>query len=204
MASHAPQDEAALLARCAEGDAAAWEEFVRRYGVLLAALARRMLSRSLAVVGDADVDEVVADVFLALLRRERVLLKRYDPTFRVSTYLGVICRSEVGRLLRRRGSPARASSLEAEQAPVAPGPGPPEVAAAAERAQALTQLRAALADLGPRDRLLLTMRFLEGHDYRAIGAALQLSPESVGQLIHRAKARLAERLPHLRSLVEGS
>jgi RNA polymerase sigma-70 factor, ECF subfamily len=199
-----PRDEAELLARCAAGDAAAWEEFVRRYGVLLAALARRMLARALHVVSDADVDEVVADVFLALLRRERVLLKRYDPAYRVSTYLGVICRSEVGRLLRRRGGPARASSLEEERAPVAPGPDPCEQAAAAERGAALVALRKALEELAPRDRLLLTMRFLEGYDYRAIGAALKLSPESVGQLIHRAKQRLAERLPHLRHLVEGS
>ena len=100
MAVPQPSPEALLAARCAAGDEAAWRELVARYGPLLAALARRMLARVGPAVVEADVDEVVAEVFLALLRRERLLLKRYDATFRLSTYLGVICRSEVGRWAR--------------------------------------------------------------------------------------------------------
>ncbi len=73
-----------------------------------------------------------------------------------------------------------------------------------ERAAALVTLRTALDALPARDRLLLTLRYLEGLDYRAIAKALGLSPDSVGQLLHRAKERLALRLPQLRHLVEGS
>ena len=193
--------EAVLVARCAAGEREAWSEFVEQYGRLLAALARRMLARRSSVVSESDVDEVVAEVFLALLRRERVLLKRYDSSFRLSTYLGVICRSEVGRFLKR-SQRHRAGPLGVDDAPAEPAPGPPEVLAQAERAQALAALRAALETLPPRDRLLLTLRYLDGLDYRAIGAALQLNPESVGQLLHRAKERLATRIPQLRALAE--
>lgn len=196
--------ERELVERCAAGEEAAWVAFVERYGVLLAALARRMLARLVRVVGDSDVDEVVAEVFLALLRRERLLLRRYDPTFRVSTYLGVICRSEVGRWARRRGRAAAGALPLDELAPASPAAGPSEALAERERAAALTQVREALQTLAPRDRLLLSMRFLEGLDYRAMGAALGLSPESVGQLLTRAKARLAERLPHLKDLVRDA
>ncbi len=196
--------EVELARRCAAGEAEAWREFVARYGLLLAALARRMLARVSAVVSDSDVDEVVAEVFLALLRRERLLLKRFDPAYRLSTYLGVICRSEVGRWARRRGR-ARPGGLPLEDlAPASPEPGPAEALLGQERAAALTTLRVALEALPVRDRLLLTLRYLEGLDYRAIGQALQLHPDSVGQLLHRAKERLALRLPHLRHFVEGS
>jgi RNA polymerase sigma-70 factor, ECF subfamily len=202
MGARPSTPEAELVARCAAGEEAAWSEFVERYGVLLAALARRMLVRLGRAIADADVDEVVAEVFLALLRRERILLKRYDPTFRVSTYLGVICRSEVGRWARRRGRAAAATLPSDDLAPASPAAGPTEALLDGERRDALAGLREALLALPPRDQLLLRLRFLEGLDYRAIGATLGLNPESVGQLLTRAKARLAERLPHLRHWVE--
>jgi RNA polymerase sigma factor (sigma-70 family) len=196
--------EALLVRRCAEGEAEAWEALVARTGTLLAALARRMLQRHVPVVSESDVDEVVAEVYLALLRRERLLLKRYDPAYRLSTYLGVICRSEVGRFVKRRGR-HRAASLEPDAALPAHGAIQPlDALAQAERIQALGALRAALAELPARDRLLLSLRYLEGLDYRAIGLALGLNPESVGQLLHRAKERLAARLPALRALVEDA
>jgi RNA polymerase sigma-70 factor (ECF subfamily) len=196
------EPEAALVRRCAAGDADAWQAFVVRTGTLLAVLARRMLQRHVPVVSEADVDEVVAEVYLALLRRDRLLLERYDPAFRLSTYLGVICRSEVGRFAKRRAR-HRAAPLEAETALPAPGVVQPlDALAATERVQALAALRGALAELPARDRLLLSLRYLEGLDYRAIGRALDLNPESVGQLLHRAKERLAARLPGLRAMVE--
>lgn len=190
------------MRRCAEGDARAWEAFVARYGALLTALARRMLARSLGQADPADVEEVVAEVLLALVRRDRLLLRRYDPAFRVSTYLGVICRSEAGRFLRRRGRQRGGALPDDEGLPARPAPAPLERLVEAERAAAHGGLRAALEALPVRDRLLLTLRYLEDLDYRAIGAALGLSPESVGQLLHRAKARLAERLPGVRALLE--
>jgi len=190
-------EEAALVARCASGDAEAWPELVDAYGPLVRALAHRMLQRRAGRASDPDVDEVVADVFLALVRRERLLLRRFDPTYRFSTYLGVICRTQVVRLLRRttrRPTPVE----ELGQVPTRESDlGPSAALREQERAEALVSLRAALGELAERDRILLTLRFLDGQDYRAIASALGISPESVGQLLTRAKARLRERVPHL-------
>ena len=101
MADGPPSAEAALVLACADGDREAWRKFVAGYGPLLAALARRMLERRTGRAGAADVDEIVSQVFLALCRGERRLLRRYRPEFRLSTYLGVICRTEVSKWLRR-------------------------------------------------------------------------------------------------------
>jgi RNA polymerase sigma-70 factor (ECF subfamily) len=197
MTADPPRPEADLVAACARGERAAWEEFVDRFGPLLVALARRMLARRTGSAQDPDVDEVVAEVFLALLRRDRILLKRYDERFRVSTYLGVICRTEVLRHLRR-GNRRPASLADAGHVRDRSGaPGAAGTLQAEERETALAALREALQELSDRDRLLLTMRYLDGHDYRTIGAALGVSAESVGQLLHRAKTRLARRVPHL-------
>ena len=192
------------MRRCADGDRAAWTEFVDRYGPLLAALARRMLRRRTGRAEEADVDEVVAEVFLALLRRDRALLHRYNPAFRLSTYLGVICRTEVSRHARRAGRFPRDLEVpdEVPERPGAPEPG--DGLDEGERSKALSALREALAELSERDRLILSLRYLEGLDYRAIGAALGLNPESVGQLLHRAKDRLARRVPGLKAYVTES
>ncbi len=189
--------EAELVAACAAGERGAWEEFVDRFGPLLTALARRMLARRTGRAKDSDVDDVVADVFLALLRRDRILLKRYDSKYRVSTYLGVICRTEVLRLLRR-GNRLPHDLEDAGRVPQRPGAQTPaDNLLEEERVAAVQSLRTALAQLAERDRLLLTLRYLDGLDYRAIGATLGVNPESVGQFLHRAKARLAKQVPHL-------
>ncbi|MFO0934588.1 MAG: sigma-70 family RNA polymerase sigma factor [Planctomycetota bacterium] len=201
-----PESEASLVAACAAGDADAWARFVPRFGPLVAALARRMLARRRGVAADADVDEVTSAVFLALVAHDRKLLHRYRPEFRLSTYLGVICRTEVGRLLRRGG---RTVSLEGDAEEHGGGGhadpravSPLAALSAGERAAGLAALREALAALPPRDRLLLTMKFIEGLDYARIAEVLHLQRDSVGQLLHRAKARLAKAVPHLERWVD--
>ena len=201
MTSSPHQIEAELVARCAQGDRAAWERFVDRYGPLLAALARRMLARRTGRARDTDVDEITAEVFLSLVRRDRILLRRFDPTYRLSTYLGVICRTEVLRHLRRSNRLPHELEEPGHLPQKAGTLGPARALEDRERAEAIQTLRAALQQLPERDRLILTLRFLDGMDYRAIGEALDLNPESVGQFLHRAKQKLAEQVPHLRAFL---
>ncbi len=155
-----------------------------------------MLARRGGPNDGASVDEVVADVFLALLRRDRLLLRRYDPTWRVMTYLGVLCRTEVSRLLRRRRR--MLTPLDAGDRQPARGP-EPDVAVEAQEdlRRRVGRLREALAALAPRDRLLLELKYLDGLDYRAIAAALDVGEASVGSLLTRARRRLAALAPDL-------
>jgi RNA polymerase sigma-70 factor (ECF subfamily) len=150
------------------------------------------------------VDEIVSRVFLALVRGERRLLRRYRPEFRLSTYLGVICRTEVGKHLRRRRPLSLdEGSEDGGQPPVDPAAESPlTVLVRKERDAAVASLRGALDRLPPRDRLLLQMKYLDGLDYAAIADALRVRRDSVGQLLHRAKQRLALLVPELRRWVE--
>lgn len=211
MAEPGPEREADLVRACADGDRAAWERFVAGYAPLLAALARRMLLRRTGHASDADVDEIGACVFLALVKGERRLLRRYRPEFRLSTYLGVICRTEVGRWLRHPDRRQRGLGTGGEAEGGAGPIDPPDPHAESplgalerrERDDAVLGLRDALAEMPDRDRLLLSMRYLDGLDYGAIAEALRIPRDSVGQLLHRAKGRLARRVPDLSHWVEG-
>jgi RNA polymerase sigma-70 factor (ECF subfamily) len=200
--------EAALVAACADGDRDAWARFVDRFGPLVAALARRMLARRTGRASDADVDEVVSRVFLALVRGERRLLRRYRPEFRMSTYLGVICRTEVGKHLRRRrptplSLTGRDEGSRADEVEDPAAADPLDVLARRERDEAVRGLREALERLPERDRLLLTLKFLDGLDYARIAEVLRCEKESVGQLLHRAKQRLARLVPELAHWAES-
>jgi RNA polymerase sigma-70 factor (ECF subfamily) len=195
------RSEADLVAACAAGDREAWAEFVDRFGPLVMALARRMLARRTGSAPDAEVDEVASRVFLALVRGERRLLRRYRPEYRVSTYLGVVCRTEVGKHLRRRPRPVASLSADEDGPAIEPrdpsAETPLEALARRERDEAAAGLRAALSRLPERDRLLLTLRFVDGLDYLRIAEILRIERESVGQLLHRAKQRLARLVPEL-------
>ena len=195
MTEDAARDEHLLVRRLAAGDdPEAWTAFVDGYGPLLQALARRMLARRTGRAADADVDEIVAEVFLALLRHDKRLLERYDATYRLSTWLGVLCRTAVLRHLRRRGRNAGTGRVPDDVADERPQ--------SVEQVERATALREALAGLPDRDRLLLTLRFLEGLDYKAIAQVLDVRPDSVGPLLTRAKERLASRFPALVELLE--
>jgi RNA polymerase sigma-70 factor (ECF subfamily) len=197
--------EAALVRACADGDRVAWEKFVVGYGALLTALARRMLLRRTGRGTDADADDVVSRVFLALLKNDRRLLRRYRPEFRLSTYLGVICRSEVGRHLRGRAAPLSLDGPDwsASEAPDPSAETPLTALERSERTAALGALRDALGRLAPRDRLILSLKFVDGLEYAEIADVLRVRRDSVGQLLHRAKQRLARLVPNLAQWVEA-
>lgn len=177
-----------LVERCVRGDPGAWREFVDRFGGVLLALARRYMRLHEQFPDQAELEDVVQDVFVALARGDYRLLRNYDPTYTVTTYLGVITRTQVHRALRKR-RPVVGAPEALERA--APGEGRPD---ALEREEEKDRLARALEALPPRDAEILRLRFLREMDYRAIAAALRMPEASVGQTLTRAKQRLLEKL----------
>lgn len=178
------------------GEPGAWRVFVDRFAPMVKALARRYLRLRGHFADDADVEDVVQDVFHALTRKDYKLLRNYDPTFAFTTYLGVITRTEVHRALRRR-APVLGDAEQMEAIP-SPGAGPGEEASGAEEAEAVAK---ALDELPPRDAEILRLRYLREMDYRSIALTLKIPESSVGQTLFRAKQKLLERLKGLLGLL---
>jgi len=104
--------------------------------------------------------------------------------YRVTTTIAI----DALRGRRRRALLARARAHVLPTADPAPDP-----AAEVERDETRARVRAALATLEPRDRAVLLMRE-EGFTHREIAGAVDTTTGSVGTMIARALARLAERL----------
>lgn len=186
-------DDVELLARCIAEEPGAWVEFVKRFAPTAKAVARRYLKLHGRPPDDGVLDDIVQDVFVAITRRHYRLLKNYDPRYTFKTYLGVITRTEVHRLLRRK-RPIPGDPQEMEQAAAAQeaAAGDPAVRAAVEEEKEV--LEAALDALPDRDAEILRLRFLREMNYQAIANALRIPEASVGQTLFRAKQRLLEKL----------
>ena len=178
-----------LVERCVAGEPGAWRQFVDRFAPTVRALARRYLRLHGRIADSAELDDVVQDVFLAVTRREFRLLKNYDPTYTFKTYLGVITRTEVHRVLRKK-RPLLGGPAELELA----APAGADASVEAERTEEREVLATAMDELPDRDAEILRLRFLREMDYKAIAGTLRIPETSVGQTLFRAKQRLLDKL----------
>jgi RNA polymerase sigma-70 factor (ECF subfamily) len=167
--------EEALVRACAEGDPAAWREFVD----LSSGWVKRAAEGALRGVRAADIEDAVAEVYRKLLDRNFALLRSFRAPFNLKAWLTIITRRTCLRSLRR---PA-AAPLDRDVAAPEPESAPVEEARALERL---------LPKLPAEDRLVLDLFFRQDATYEQIGALLGISAESVGKRKFRALERLKE------------
>ena len=137
------------------------------------------------LLGDRSAaEDVTASAF------ERAFLKQgtYKPARGSErAWLFGIARNAAMDDLRRR---KRTASLEAE--PAADAPGPDDEAERALRRAALRRaaLRTALAELAPRERELIALKFHAGLDNAELATVLGVSVSNAGTMLHRAVTKL--------------
>ena len=73
-----------------------------------------------------------------------------------------------------------------------------------QRRQTAASVRAAIAELSPKLRLPILLKYVEGLSYEEIAAALNCSIGTVSSRLNRGHKQLAARLAHLRGDVVGS
>jgi len=174
--------DALLMVRAAAGDSLAFEELVIRNQSAAWALAVHYL-------GDAaEAEDIVQEAFLKLLRAA----PRYQPTARFRTYLSRI----VVRLCldyRAKKRPAYREDLP-DRADTARDP-----EAVLHNEETTKEIRRALEDLPPAQRMALLLRHLEGFTYTEIAVAMSTSAKAVDSLLQRARQALCGRLDFIKN-----
>jgi len=162
-----------LARRARRGDAAAFDELVRRFQ-------RPIFRFCWRLVRSADAEDLTQETFV----RAFVHFERFDPERPVLPWLVAIARRLCWDLLRRRGVAARAQAMPVDDVPM---PGPEAEASIREQ---LRRLDRALAELdeGPREAVILF--HIEQLSYRDIAAALEVPMGTVMTWLHRARGQL--------------
>jgi RNA polymerase sigma-70 factor, ECF subfamily len=192
-------DDAAVVQGLLDAREGAWDHFVECYSGLVTAVVRRILGAQRG--RGADLDDVVENVFLMLLENDCALLRKYDPQYKLSAYLGVISRTAVHRFLRRQKVKADLPDEMWNEA--LPDKDALTVSDAAARGEIQSAVRDELAGLSDREQRVLRLFYYDGIDYQGIAEELGVSINSVGAALSRARAKLAKALTDRRGLTES-
>jgi RNA polymerase sigma-70 factor (ECF subfamily) len=181
--------EAELVAKAAAGDPAAFDALVTIHQEPIARLVHRLLGWPSAV-NTADVDDVVQDTFVDVLRN----LRRFDGRSSFATWLTRIainrCRSHQRKQWVRRTFLRRLRS-ETDSPPIT------NERNTAESQETTSQVHAAIRELKLRDREIIVLRYLEERTPEEIATVLGINRGAVDVRLLRAKERLEKILKPL-------
>ncbi len=179
------ETDTALVRRARDGDRTAFEELVRRTGRLV--YARLYLDTG----NPSRAEDLVQETFLAAYRSLHRLTNAdgFRPWLLAIAH-NVLIDAARWDARRKRAAPP-ASDAPLSEVP-ANGPSPDEQA---QREEARQRVLAVLRSLPEEYRLPLTLRYLAGADYEAIGEQLGLTNGSLRGLLHRGLKMLRDRLP---------
>lgn len=173
------------VARLKAGDAALFEHLFRRHYLPLRRFARMVM----ASVGDEE--DIVEEIFTWLWESR----ERLDIRGSVESYLYSAVRHRALNLLRNRRKQldlqARFSG-ELERPEISAN----ESSGFSDADDLLTRVRAVIAGLPERRRLVLTLRWEGGLSNAEIAKTLGIAPQSVANLVQRALADVRAALPN--------
>lgn len=170
-----------LLQRCLAGEPRSWEEFVDRFmGLVLHVIGHTGQIRAQALTPE-DREDLVAEVFLAIVRDDLAVLRRFRGDSSLATYLTVVARRVVMRRLTERVQgatleSARNASLESHE----------------HRIQDQEQLERMLSLLSGAEAQVVRLYHLEGKSYREISDQTGMPENTVGPVLSRARSKMRD------------
>ncbi|WP_153557789.1 RNA polymerase sigma factor [Roseimaritima sediminicola] len=175
-----------LLDQCLQQTPRAWENFVDRFlGLVVHVVNHTAHSRQIQLSAEQR-DDLVADVFLALVDDHFAILRRFRRNCSLATYLAVIARRIVVRRMMAAGFQLIAGAEPADAT---------VESVHEDRIADQEQVQQMMARLDPKEAHVVRMFHLEGKSYSEISAAAGLPENSVGPLLSRARAKLRDRGP---------
>lgn len=175
-----------LLQRCLERRAGAWEDFVDRFlGLVIHVIHHTAQSRSV-VTSAADIDDLAAEVFLAVVQDDFAILRHFRGDSSLATYLTVVARRVVVRELLKRRSIASLDEAARRDIP------PDREAPVEHRLGNRDEVQRLLQGLNSSEADVVRLYHLEGKSYRDISTLLGIPENSIGPTLTRARAKMRQ------------
>ncbi len=174
-----------LLQRCLDGSPRAWQDFADRFLGLVVHVANHTAeSRGLAL-DSATRDDLVADVFLAILQNDLSTLRRFRRNCSLATYLTVVARRVIVRRLTRQQRNGHQPLRNGDNTVAA-------VDSDQTRMHNEQEVQQLMLRLDPQEANVIRMYHLEGKTYQEISAVVGMNENSIGPLLSRARAKMRE------------
>lgn len=176
--------EAELLAGCRAGNHAALNELIKRYHPAV-------LRVCVSLVGSRDVEDLVQEIFIKILRR----LGTFEGRAAVFTWIYEItvnhCRDELRRRKRQRWFSLQSLPTETVEQITAD-----DISASdhLEAEELHTHLQKALRQLEPKYRELIVLRDLEGLSYEEVAKISRIDEKRVKSRLYQARQALAAKM----------
>jgi RNA polymerase sigma-70 factor (ECF subfamily) len=176
--------EAEMIAGCRAGNRAALEELVKRYQTAV-------LRVCVSLIGSRDVEDLVQDIFIKILRRIRAFEGRSSLFTWIYEIAANHCRDELRRRQRRRWFSLQSLPQEtmAQITTV-----DETISDEMEAGELRRHLRHTLNELDPKYRELVVLRDLEGLSYEEIAKISGIAVKLVKSRLHQARQLLAEKM----------
>ncbi len=189
-----PSDDNSLLTAFIEGDLLAGRRFFERYRAYVEACVRRTYKEAGVRASAEDIADTASEIWLALLRDGKRVLRRYDPSrgHRLATWVGVISRNRtIDRIRTTHELPAGlATGVELPS-------GEPPPPSRLEELERRSLLERALADLKEHDHRFLAALLQEERSPEELARELGVSVASVYSRRCKLQKRLARRVRRL-------
>ena len=169
-----------LLDECLERKTRSWEDFADRYLGLVVHVVQNTSDARQIQISSADRDDLVAEIFLAIVNQDFAVLRRFKRESSLSTYLTVIARRIVVReLLKRRTTPQPANGSKAE--PVSNGH---------DHVADFDEVEKLLGKLQGHEASVVRLYYLEGKSYHEISRQVGISENTIGPMLSRARDKM--------------
>jgi RNA polymerase sigma-70 factor (ECF subfamily) len=183
-----------LMNRCLAGEPASWKDLVDRFLGLFVHVVQHTAHARSVHLNPEDVDDLCAEVFLALLDRNYAVLRAFRGECSLATYLTVVARRVIVREMARRRMAEALGHVTAHQAAIDMAGHErhnerPEV----QRIDDRDEIQKMLAGLPDMEAKIVRQYHIEGRSYREISAGLGVPENSIGPALTRARARLRGR-----------
>lgn len=171
-----------LLQRCLDSAPRAWEDFIDRFLGLVVHVANHTATTRGTSLDSSTRDDLVAEVFLALVRDDFAVLRRFRRNCSLATYLTVISR----RIIVRRMIQARRGQLASRVEDAAGSASESEP----ERIENREEVQQLMLRLDPKEASVVRMFHLEGKTYREISEAIGVGENTIGPVLSRAREKM--------------
>lgn len=187
-----PDSDRKLLRRCLEHEPGAWKDFVDRYlGLFIHVLQHTAHSMS-ARLSPEDLDDLCADIFVAILADDFVVLRRFKGQCSLATYLAVIARRLAVREISQRRYAEAMGHVRAHKTPIESLPASSQPSQA--RLENKDLVERMMVGLNQNEAEILKRYHLEGKSYREISESLGVPENTIGPTLSRAREKLRQEL----------